>query len=449
MYSCENVIKDINTPDVTFFNFRKISFKGVLENEGLDEELVKFSSSDDVTPMASPAPSDAQEQEKMDICEDLDDISESEILPSDKESESEMLPSDKESEEEKMSPKEKESFNKLVVKDAIIDPALESVKDSLKSVEPVVESLDPVVKSDLSQRKDVGEVSEPSLLKLDAVADVRVENQVERTKEASEALLELASCFADFGRAIVVPVAEGKHDISSESVNIPKERADKKIKNESFITEEFDSEATMSADEVREFKDLCSDEELINRRDSFEGIASQLIAEHSYCLPRSVRTEKPARVPTSSKQNLVIKTEPAVHEPKQIGADHEYTRVHEASPPFVIPPSPPKVMPRRKTKLKRRRRTSRTSVFKDTFSEIVKEIPSVSEPQYKFEKRSVIDELNILYEFLRSGVDYEDTMYLQKGYDIMLQEDIQGAWLNSTHWVDHPHILSLCVVVFC
>lgn len=55
-----------------------------------------------------------------------------------------------------------------------------------------------------------------------------------------------------------------------------------------------------------------------------------------------------------------------------------------------------------------------------------------------FAKRNVVQEMNILYEFLRTGVDAEDVQYLKRSYDAMLQDEVQGCWLNDTHWVDHP-----------
>lgn len=369
----------------------------------------------------------------MEICEDLDDISEGELLPSDKESEEE----EEEPEEEKISLKEdKESF----------------VAEVKESAEVKNERIDESVESDLSVKEEVRDViTESSTPKVEIDAAIKVENQVERTKEASEALLELASSFADFGRpSLVETVMEEKHDISSETISITEECIEEKAKLNDLVCEEFDSEATLSADEVREFKDLCSDEELINRMDPYDGnIVDQLISEHSYCLPISVRTEVSSSISNVEQNNTTVETviDSVVRGPKQIALDHEYTRVRDTSPTFVIPQSPPKVMPRRKTKLKRRRRTSRSSLYKETFIEDVEQTPSITQSESLFEKRSVIDELNILYEFLKNSIDYEDTVYLQKGYDMMLQEDIQGAWLNSTHWVDHPHILSLSPVI--
>uniref|UniRef100_T1INR7 [histone H3]-lysine(4) N-trimethyltransferase n=1 Tax=Strigamia maritima TaxID=126957 RepID=T1INR7_STRMM len=56
-------------------------------------------------------------------------------------------------------------------------------------------------------------------------------------------------------------------------------------------------------------------------------------------------------------------------------------------------------------------------------------------PEWKLlEKRDLLAEMNILYEFLRSGIDSEDVNYLKRSYDKMLQDDAHGYWLNDTHW---------------
>lgn len=58
-----------------------------------------------------------------------------------------------------------------------------------------------------------------------------------------------------------------------------------------------------------------------------------------------------------------------------------------------------------------------------------------------YPKRSVLDEMNNLYQFLTKGIDAEDIYYLKRSYEALLGDDIQGYWLNDTHWVDHPDIL--------
>ncbi|XP_036338545.1 histone-lysine N-methyltransferase SETD1 [Rhagoletis pomonella] len=54
-----------------------------------------------------------------------------------------------------------------------------------------------------------------------------------------------------------------------------------------------------------------------------------------------------------------------------------------------------------------------------------------------FKARDATDEIMVLYEFLTKGIDLEDIEYIRKSYEIHLQEDTYGFWLNNTHWVDH------------
>ncbi|KAI1291695.1 Histone-lysine N-methyltransferase SETD1 [Halotydeus destructor] len=61
--------------------------------------------------------------------------------------------------------------------------------------------------------------------------------------------------------------------------------------------------------------------------------------------------------------------------------------------------------------------------------------PAPPKPTYK--TRSVVDDMNILYDFLKTGVDNEDIQYMKRSYEAMLQEDSHYC-LNDTHWVDHP-----------
>ena len=62
----------------------------------------------------------------------------------------------------------------------------------------------------------------------------------------------------------------------------------------------------------------------------------------------------------------------------------------------------------------------------------------VEKPKIKFEPRSKEAEIEILYDIIQNGIDSEDVRYLKRGYDALLQEDENHAWLNETHWSDHP-----------
>ena len=62
-------------------------------------------------------------------------------------------------------------------------------------------------------------------------------------------------------------------------------------------------------------------------------------------------------------------------------------------------------------------------------------------PKPIFQKRSVVQEMDILYAFLKEGIDEEDIECLKRSYDKMLNEETAHAWLHDTHWVDHPATL--------
>lgn len=62
----------------------------------------------------------------------------------------------------------------------------------------------------------------------------------------------------------------------------------------------------------------------------------------------------------------------------------------------------------------------------------------VEKPKIRYDPRSKEAELEILYDLIRNGIDSEDVRYLKRGYDALLQEDESHAWLNETHWSEHP-----------
>ncbi|XP_029823093.3 histone-lysine N-methyltransferase SETD1B [Ixodes scapularis] len=160
-----------------------------------------------------------------------------------------------------------------------------------------------------------------------------------------------------------------------------------------------------------------------------EDVPNYLRSDHCYCLPRQ-------NVADGDGTPLDLVTT----------GDHEYTRMATTPPPppvevlesLVHPAaSPPKTPTGRKNSRKGKERQSARE-------RLLLEEPLLLEPVTKlsravaFAKRNVVEEMNILYEFLRTGVDAEDVQYLKRSYDAMLQDEIQGYWLNDTHWVDHP-----------
>ena len=72
--------------------------------------------------------------------------------------------------------------------------------------------------------------------------------------------------------------------------------------------------------------------------------------------------------------------------------------------------------------------------------ELASLLPQVEKPKPKYKPRTIQEQVQIAYEFLVKGIDQEDTNYLKRRYDELLQDDSpQTAWLNNVHWVDHCH----------
>ena len=64
---------------------------------------------------------------------------------------------------------------------------------------------------------------------------------------------------------------------------------------------------------------------------------------------------------------------------------------------------------------------------------------AIPPPRPKYPPRDLKSEIMTLLEFILGGVDAEDTMFLRRRYEQLLQFDSTATdWLNDTHWVDHP-----------
>ncbi|GBN69887.1 Histone-lysine N-methyltransferase SETD1B [Araneus ventricosus] len=425
---------------------KKTSFTGLLDESKSKEIRDSYSSNDEASSQidSTPVASRDAEQEKMEVSDDLDDISEGELPPSDKEE----MEESKESEDIE----EKESEDMEEDRESEMEEKVKAVeKTVLKDKEP------PSAVSKIEDAEmDVDEPMDKSSLKPPISEQIQEPSPESRAKEASECLMELASIFADFGRqAYVEPVTEPK-DASKEARNdLPEISVKQKVKTPEKLTNgevDIDSEATESADETADA--LAELEEEYSCRKIYASAASQLIAEHSYCLPQPTKPNEPVHKPVHEQKLTSVDSviDSVIRGPKQqLVVDHEYTKPRAVTPPFIKPMSPVKVpSPQKevkKTKVKRKRHSSNKTV-----QEMKPEIkpPETTyirppEPQsYSgpiFEKRSVIDEMIVLYGFLKNGLDQEDINYLQKSYDALLQDDAQGFWLNDTHWVDYPDIL--------
>ncbi|KAF8778002.1 Histone-lysine N-methyltransferase SETD1B like protein [Argiope bruennichi] len=422
---------------------KKTSFTGLLDESKSREIGDSYSSNDEAfSEIAStPIASQDTEQEKMEVSDDLDDISEGELPPSDKEEMEESKESE-DIEEKESEDMEEDRESDLEEKDQAIEKTILKDKESLTVVSKMDEA-----------EMVVDESMDTSSLKPLISEQIQEPSPESRAKEASECLMELASIFADFGRqAYVEPVTEPKEASNEAKSDLSEISAKQTIKTPDKLMNgeiDIDSEATLSADETADA--LAELEEEYSCRKIYNSAASQLIAEHSYCLPQPTKPSEPIHKPVHEQKLTSVDSviDSVVRGPKQqLVVDHEYTKPRAVTPPFVKPISPVKVpSPKKeikKTKVKRKRHSSIKNIQEVKLEIKPPETTYIRPPEPQsysgpiFEKRSVIDEMIVLYGFLKNGLDQEDINYLQKSYDALLQDDAQGFWLNDTHWVDYP-----------
>lgn len=174
-------------------------------------------------------------------------------------------------------------------------------------------------------------------------------------------------------------------------------------------------------------------------------------AEHSYSLPPSEKElaameraqEKPAR---GGKKQAAKK--PSIN-------DHMYSRAGQKAGAKAAKAAAPKAKapPKKKAteanvdlsrftiasewRNAKRGTASSTTVPSDIIDSIIMSPRRPATPKPTYKARSTVDEMSILYDFLKTGIDSEDVQFLKRSYDSLLQEDRQ-FWLNDTHWVDHP-----------
>jgi histone-lysine N-methyltransferase SETD1 len=63
-----------------------------------------------------------------------------------------------------------------------------------------------------------------------------------------------------------------------------------------------------------------------------------------------------------------------------------------------------------------------------------------------FNRRDIVQEATVLFEFLTKGIDVEDLNYLKQSYESLLSNDTVHYWLNETHWVNHTDILLITLI---
>jgi histone-lysine N-methyltransferase SETD1 len=173
--------------------------------------------------------------------------------------------------------------------------------------------------------------------------------------------------------------------------------------------------------------------------------APQIAMEHSYSLP-------PQKDPSSSPASLagsdssVKRKFPEYHTSQQSPEEAAFN--HDHGYMMSQPKTPPKplatIMEDNEAITPKSKKPRKSLKFEGGLMTPKKSISKVSQPTQSvvFGKRDIMAEMTVLYEFLTRGIDAEDISYLRRSYEAMLADDTQGYWLNDTHWVDHPDILS-------
>lgn len=150
---------------------------------------------------------------------------------------------------------------------------------------------------------------------------------------------------------------------------------------------------------------------------------STVFADHSYCMPQQVYSPPPisgweTEVDTTDK---CIASQPVINEQK------------------IVEISPKKI----KQPLAVRDSNKIESVDQLT---VQKHRDNQVKTKY-FNRRDMVQEATVLFEFLTKGIDVEDMNYLKQSYESLLSNDTVHYWLNETHWVSHPDILLITLVV--
>lgn len=191
--------------------------------------------------------------------------------------------------------------------------------------------------------------------------------------------------------------------------------------NEKSILEYEASQALISLSSGYSIKETKFEMPDYNNRAAEEQTVVAHLKDHDYCLPLSAMPEekpKPARSRKVNKENSERK-----RKKKQNLVDENIT------------PNVPAVA-------SEWRNAKNAKAAVETLNDENKLLqPEIEEPKITFEKRADKMERDILYEFLKVGVDSEDIKYLKRSYDHMIQNESSLWWIHDIHWVDHPPTL--------
>lgn len=156
-----------------------------------------------------------------------------------------------------------------------------------------------------------------------------------------------------------------------------------------------------------------------------EETPSGVFSDHSYCMPQQVYSPPPisdweTEVDINDKSKNVI-AQPVINEQK----------IPEVSP--------------KKSKQPLTVRDNNKIGNKDQ-SVVQKHRDNQVKTKF-FNKRDMVQEATVLFEFLTKGIDVEDINYLKQSYDSLLSNDTVHYWMNETHWVSHPDILLILFII--
>ncbi|KAG5900058.1 hypothetical protein JTB14_016032 [Gonioctena quinquepunctata] len=150
---------------------------------------------------------------------------------------------------------------------------------------------------------------------------------------------------------------------------------------------------------------------------------SQVVNEHSYCMPRP------------QQDNIDVPEEPT--QKMQFVNDHEYTSREQKMEKVKELLRPKQAKPRKPRSYKKLQELQNKISYEDQFDWRKADMPYNIHAGVLHKVRDQMSEFGIIYEFLTKGIDKEDIQYIKQTYEEMLSNDTMGYWLNDTHWVDH------------
>lgn len=317
--------------------------------------------------------------------------------------------------------------------------AVEDIKNEVSDLEDI--ELPPTPLFDEREEEDEGPVLSPPEVerddedmmdKAELAADVAQEAPVEEAKsispkepppcnleyEASEALMALASSFA--------PPDSAEAEMAKKPVSPPPVKVEEEGQPHHLVNGDAAKAALVKNDVVQGVEQMDVEE---------DSTSTYLISDHCYCRTQQAVQAKVEAAPVSdhvyASAPLPVPSEPP---PAPVAVTPPPIEQRLSPPPTATPSPPPPV----KTKPRKKRKTKDESICDQLMFDMPLEPITKLSREVAFARRNVVEEMNILYEFLRTGVDLEDVQYLKRSYDAMLQDEVQGYWLNDTHWVDHP-----------